>query len=102
MHPYLEWPSRQNRGSRTSVASHMQVGVADYVDLVALSQVTGGIPPYKFTLDPATPLPSGLRLSSGGIVSGTPSAAGSTTINFTVADSSGLASLVRRVRFFFV
>lgn len=69
-----------------------QVGVIYSANLASLSGLTGGTPPYNFSLDPATPLPSGLTLSSSGIISGTPtssSGTGSLSFNFTVADSSG-------------
>lgn len=71
------------------------VGVAYSVNLATLSGLTGGVPPYVFSLDPATPLPSGLSLSSSGLVTGTPFGAGSNSFNFTVTDSSQLSLLIR-------
>jgi hypothetical protein len=73
-----------------------KVGQAYSANLAQLSGLTGGVAPYIWTLDPTTPLPSGLTLSSAGIVAGLPSGAGSSTFNFTVKDSSGLAIVVRR------
>lgn len=45
---------------------------------------TGGRPPYTFSGD----APAGLSLSPAGVLSGTPSAAGSFTVTVTVADST--------------
>lgn len=72
-----------------------KVGTAYSVNVAALSGLTGGVPPYTWTLDPATPLPSGLTLSSSGIVAGSPSGVGSFSVRFTVRDASGLAIVVR-------
>ncbi len=49
--------------------------------------VTGGTPPYTATLTNGS-LPPGLSLSSGGILSGTPSLAGTFTFTVNVTDSS--------------
>ena len=54
-----------------------QIGVAYSQTL----QATGGTTPYAWSLD-AGSLPAGLTLSSGGVISGTPTTAG--TSNFTV------------------
>lgn len=48
------------------------------------SNVTGGVPPYNFTVNGT--LPDGLS-ASGSVVSGTPTTAGTTTLTVTVADS---------------
>ncbi|MBL9116579.1 MAG: S8 family serine peptidase [Verrucomicrobiaceae bacterium] len=50
--------------------------------------VTGGAAPYTFMLDSGT-LPSGLTISSSGLISGTPSAIGTSTFNLLVSDSNG-------------
>lgn len=71
-----------------------KVGISYSADLGLLAQVRGGVPPYSYSLDPATPLPTGLSLSSNGVVSGVPSGAGSKAFNFTVKDSSGLAGIL--------
>jgi hypothetical protein len=47
-------------------------------------QATGGLGPYTFT---APSVPAGLTLSSGGVLSGTPTAAGTSTIAVTAKDS---------------
>ncbi len=70
-----------NPGSQTGT-----VGLAASLQLSA----TGGTAPYSWT---ASGLPTGLSISSAGLISGTPSAAGTFTVNATVHDSaSGTAS----------
>jgi hypothetical protein len=49
---------------------------------------TGGITPYTFSVANGTSLPAGLSLSSAGVISGTPTTAGSTTFSIVVMDSS--------------
>jgi hypothetical protein len=49
---------------------------------------TGGVGAYTWSLSPATPLPAGLSLSSSGVISGTPSATGTTSVTFVVTDSA--------------
>ena len=50
---------------------------------------TGGTPPYSWTVQswPSSPLPAGLTLTSDGVLSGTPTAAGSNSFTLTVTDS---------------
>src|SRR5262249_36296257 len=65
----------------------------------------GGFPPYLFSLASGSTLPSGLSLSPGGAISGTPGLAGSSRFTVTVSDSSqpaqtGGAALGIRVRRF--
>ena len=70
-----------NPGNQTST-----VGTAVSLMLSA----SGGTPPYTFT---STALPAGLSLSSSGVISGTPTTAGTTSVTATVHDSaSGTAS----------
>lgn len=56
----------------------------------AISPITlsasGGTPPYTWT---ATGLPAGLAISADGVVSGTPTTAGSGTVAVTATDSAG-------------
>lgn len=49
--------------------------------------VTGGTAPYTFVLEGA--LPAGLTMSSSGLITGTPTAAGTTNFTVTVADTAG-------------
>src|SRR5271156_616327 len=48
----------------------------------------GGVNPYTFTLANGTSLPTGLTLSSAGVISGTPTKTGSTPFTVQVVDSS--------------
>jgi hypothetical protein len=49
---------------------------------------SGGVTPYTFSLANSTSLPAGLTLSSAGVISGTPTKAGSTNFSVQVVDSS--------------
>ena len=66
-----------------------KVGVAYSANLNTLLGVTGGVPPYSYSLSSGS-LPTGLTLSLSGVVSGTPSGAGSSAFTITVKDSTGL------------
>jgi len=58
---------------------------------VAYSQtltVTGGVGPYQFAVTSGA-LPSGLALSTSGVLSGTPTSQGSSAFTVTVTDSAG-------------
>jgi hypothetical protein len=72
------------------VLPNAQQGTAYIASLANLAQLAGGVPPYTWTLSSGS-LPAGLSLSSSGLVTGTPSGAGSSSFGFTVTDSSGLA-----------
>jgi uncharacterized protein YhjY with autotransporter beta-barrel domain len=50
--------------------------------------VNGGVAPYSYLLELGPALPPGLTVSASGLVSGTPTTAGSTTPNLRVTDSS--------------
>ncbi len=52
-------------------------------------EVGGGTPPYSWAPDPNTPLPPGMSLSGGGVLSGTPGQNGSFNFNATAADLGG-------------
>ena len=67
--------SLNNPGAQTGTT-----GTATSLQLAA----TGGSSPYTFT---ATGLPAGLTISSSGLISGTPTTAGTYTVNATVTDS---------------
>ena len=70
---------------QTSTLPGAAVGVK-YTQAIAAA---GGVAPYAFTKDPSSSLPPGLSLSSSGTLSGTPSAAGTTTFTVDVSDSAG-------------
>jgi hypothetical protein len=72
------------------VLPNAQVGQSYSASLLTLTGLSGGVPPYTWTLSNGS-LPAGLSLSSSGLVTGTPSGAGSSSFGFTVKDSSGLA-----------
>ncbi len=52
----------------------------------------GGTPPYRWAVTGGA-LPPGLSLASGGVLSGTPSAAGNYTFQITVTDSTGASGV---------
>jgi large repetitive protein len=52
-------------------------------------EVTGGIPPYSFATTYLSPLPPGLSLSAGGVISGTPTQIGTYVVTYKVTDSTG-------------
>lgn len=58
------------------------VGTAVSLQLTA----TGGTAPLRWT---ATGLPASLSIATGGLISGTPTTAGTSTVNATVTDSTG-------------
>ena len=56
---------------------------------------TGGVSPYTWSVATGS-LPAGLTLSSGGLISGTPTASGSFTFTIQVVDSaSGVPAVIR-------
>jgi hypothetical protein len=67
------------------------VGVAYTYNL----QASGGTQPYTWALANGTTLPTGLNLSSAGLISGTPTAAGSTTFTVKVTDSTTPTALTQ-------
>ncbi len=67
----------------TSPLPSATVGVVYTTTLAA----TGGTSPYTWTLASGSSLPAGLSLSSGGVISGTPTAAVASTFTVQVADS---------------
>ncbi|MEV8512184.1 ExeM/NucH family extracellular endonuclease [Dactylosporangium sp. NPDC051484] len=69
-------PGTQNAAAGTSIA------------LLTLS-ASGGTAPYTWT---ATGLPTGLAISSSGVVSGTPAAAGVSSVTVTATDSTGASA----------
>ena len=71
-------PTVTNPGNRTAT-----VGTA--ISNLTLA-ATGGTTPYTWT---ATGLPAGLTVSSGGVVSGTPTTAGTSSVTAKVTDAAG-------------
>jgi hypothetical protein len=66
------------------------VGISYTASLLTVTGLTGGTPPYTWTLNSGS-LPVGLTLSSNGIVAGVPSSSGSSIFSIKVTDSSGVA-----------
>jgi hypothetical protein len=52
-------------------------------------KAAGGASPYMYVVSPFTPLPEGLTLSSGGVVSGTPGSPGSYAVGLNISDAAG-------------
>ena len=58
-------------------------------------QAVGGVAPYAWSENtPFNPLPPGLSLSSGGIISGEPSAAGNFSVAIRVTDNEGATAVM--------
>jgi hypothetical protein len=53
-------------------------------------KMAGGTPPYSFSQSQFIPLPPGMSLTSGGVLSGTPTQSGNFTIRPVVTDANGL------------
>jgi fibronectin type 3 domain-containing protein len=70
------------------------VGVAYSASIAQAASVTGGVPPYTYSLTSGT-LPAGLALSSAGTISGTPTTTGTSNFTITVADSSGTKAQIK-------
>jgi gliding motility-associated-like protein len=56
---------------------------------VQLTPANGGTPGYTYTLASGSTMPSGLTLSASGVISGTPTTAGSYNFSITAIDSRG-------------
>ena len=67
-----------------------EVGVA----YAATLEVAGGSPPYEFGPSPFAPLPTGLSLSSAGVLSGTPQGIGSYSFELMVTDAAATKAIV--------
>jgi Putative Ig domain len=68
----------------STVATVGTVGTAYQFQL----QATGGVPPYTWSTASGSSLPAGLTVSSAGVVSGTPTTAGSFNPSLTVTDET--------------
>ena len=60
-------------------------------------QASGGVPPYTWSLATGSSLPAGLTLSAAGVVSGTPTAAGSFSFTVQVKDSGTALSVKKKI-----
>ena len=52
-------------------------------------QASGGVAPYTWSIaaDSPSPLPAGLTLDAGGLLSGTPAVSGAFSVKFSVTDT---------------
>jgi hypothetical protein len=64
-------------------------GVVGVPESGSLGPSGGNGGPFVVTVDPTTPLPDGVTIDAQGTVAGTPTVAGSTSVNVIVADSQG-------------
>lgn len=72
---------RDPLGVQQTSLPNLMVGQPVSIQLVP----QGGLGPYVFT---ATSLPAGLSMNSAGLITGTPTTSGSSSIAFTISDSS--------------
>ena len=79
----------------TTTAATGTVGTAYNFQL----QATGGVPPYTWAVGMNSSLPAGLSLSSSGVVSGTPTTAGSFSPSIAVTDETTSNTLSEPVNF---
>jgi hypothetical protein len=57
---------------------------------------TGGTTPYTWSLESGSALPAGLALNSGGVISGVPTTAGTTTVTIQVTDTATIPVTVKQ------
>lgn len=62
-------------------------------------EATGGVPPYTWAVGSGSALPAGLSLSAAGVVSGTPTAAGSFNPSIAVTDETTTNTISEPVAF---
>jgi hypothetical protein len=75
----------------TTTSASLPTGAVASIYPSTTLAATGGVPPYtSWTLMGGTTLPNGLSLSAAGVITGTPTAAGTT--NFTVQVSDSLSN----------
>ena len=80
-----------NGSTGTAPLTITTTSLAGGTQSVAYSQTlaaTGGTQPYSWTLVSGSSLPAGLTLSSGGVISGTPTVQGTTSFTVQVTDAS--------------
>jgi hypothetical protein len=73
--------------SKLSIATASLTAGTVNASYAATLAATGGTSPYAWTLASGT-LPAGLTLSTGGVISGTPTASGTSSLTVRVTDSS--------------
>ena len=87
-----------NTSAGTSPLTIMTTSLPGGTQSVAYNQTltaTGGKQPYSWTLVSGSSLPAGLILSTGGVISGTPTSSGPTSFTVQVTDSSSPAQAVK-------
>ena len=81
--------------SITITTQSLPKGVIDLPYASTTLRQQGGTPPFTWSLDPASlGLPAGLSLSAAGVLTGTPTVAGSTSVSIDVTDSTVPTALV--------
>lgn len=60
---------------------------------------SGGIAPYSYVVDNGSSLPTGLSLSSTGLISGTPASAGTKSFTIIVTDSTGSMATINQAAY---
>ena len=76
-------------GAFTITTSSLPAGTVGTAYTATTLAATGGTPPYTWS---ASGLPSGLSISSAGVISGTPTAAGSFSVTVQATDSAQLTA----------
>ena len=75
-----------------STATALPAAVAGQTYSVTFA-ATGGVGPYTWTVATGSTLPAGLTLTAGGVLSGTPTTAGSYAFSITVTDGIQTATV---------
>ena len=89
---YFVGPPASIAGPVISTSSQLPAGVVGAAYSLSLA-ATGGTPPYVWSLSAST-LPDGLALTPDGLISGTPTIAGSATFTVQVTDSNSASALM--------
>ena len=85
--------------SLTSPAANTRLNGKVGVNFSSVITTTGGVAPVKVSITQNGALPTGLALDSSGVITGTPTAAGSSTLSFIVTDSAGRSQTVSGIKF---